>query len=170
MIDSKTEIIRHAVAEGTGAGIEIKTDSSGLQTAVQLWFSDLRRSSGPSVLFGPAGLKRHSATLSFGSFSGPVLEQIARADKEEVQLSRALLKSIGDEVSLEFSDGFGSDDWKVAGPHFKITAERRHIETHLGDDALEQTCREIVVPLMAAMAELIGYDEILPEELPDEPA
>ena len=35
---------------------------------------------------------------------------------------------------------------------------------------LKETCSKIVVPLMAAMAELIGYDEILPEELLDEPA
>lgn len=170
MIDAKSEIIRNAVAEGTGARIEIKTDTSGLQTAVQLWFSDLRRSSGPSVLFGPAGLKRHSVTLSFGNFSGPVLEQIARADEEEVLLSRALLRSINDEVSLVFPDGTDPDEWEITGPGFTITAERRRIEEHLGDDALEQTCNNIVVPLMAAMAELIGYDEILPEEPQDEPA
>lgn len=161
MISAKAELIRTIVAEGTGAEIEMGSDTRRLQTALQIWFGDLSRSEGPSVIVGPVGLRRHSVKLFFGSFSGQILAQIARADSEEQQLSRALLSSISDDVSVVFPHRMNSKNWHVSGSNFKITAERRGIEKPLSDGALERTCRDIVVPLMAAMAELIGYDEVV---------
>jgi len=170
MIESKTELIRQAVAEGTGADIKIRTDTRGTQTGVQIWFSDLGRSNGPSIQLRPAGLHRHLVTLSFGSFSGPVLKQIAEANDEEIQLARALLRTVTKLADISFSGNSGFDDWKVTGAEFRIVAERKSIQERLGDEALETTCKQIVVPIMAAMAELIGYDEVLPEEVDDTPA
>jgi len=170
MINSKVQVIRQAVAEGTGAEIEIRVDSGGLQTGVQIWFSDLGRSNGPSIRLRPYGLLRHRVTLSFGSFSGPILQQIIEANDEEVQLARALLKTVEGHAAVSFSGDAEINNWKITGPEFQIKAERKRIQSQLDDDALEVTCRQIVVPIMAAMAELIGYDEILPEEIDDTPA
>ena len=70
--------------------------------------------------FGPGWVETpFGHTVLRQLFRDRVLEQIANADEEEVQLSRALLRSIGDKVSLNFSDGFGPDDWEVTGPPFQ---------------------------------------------------
>ncbi|NCT08423.1 MAG: HNH endonuclease [Alphaproteobacteria bacterium] len=170
MNEQQLKILRNTVAEGTGAVIEIATDSTGLQTSVLLWFDELRRNNGPYVQLKPSGLKRHQVRLQFGNFSGPVLNQIMRADDEAVGLARALLNSIEKNASVHFSDGDNLATWKVKNSTFQVVIERRDVIDYLSDNALIQTCKDIVIPLMAAMAELIGYDEILPELKDDEPA
>lgn len=170
MIESKLQIIRSAIEEATGAGISVRADDSALQIAVNIWFSDLRQSSGPFIIFGPTGLKRHTVKLELGMFSGPVLKQMANADTEAIQLSHALVASISDSVTITFPDGMSASDWGINDPKFKLTVERRNISDYLSESALQKTCTEIVSPLMAAVAELIGYNEILPEQENDEPA
>jgi len=170
MIDTKVDIIKGAIAEGTGASIAVKIDTHGLQTALHLWFADLRRSKGPFVELRPSGLKRHLIKLAFGKFSTPIIHQISNADEEAICLARALFREVEKKALVHFSDGFTIDDWKVLDGKFQVSIERKHITDYLSDDALVQTCKDIVVPVMAAMAELIGYDEMLPELKNDEPA
>jgi 5-methylcytosine-specific restriction protein A len=43
---------------------------------------------------------------------------------------------------------------------FRVSATVRDLDQPNSDQALATTCREVIVPLMAAMAELIGYDVI----------
>lgn len=170
MIDTKVDIIREAIAEGTGASIGVEIDVQGLRTALHLWFSDLRQNSGPYVELKPSGLKRHLINLQFGNFAAPIIHQISKADEEAVHLARALFRTVNKTALVQFSDGYTIDDWKVEDGEFNVSIERKHIADNLSDDALVQTCKDIVVPVMAAMAELIGYDEILPEMENDEPA
>jgi len=47
---------------------------------------------------------------------------------------------------------------------FKITATARGLPEDQ-DDAVAVVCRDVMVPLMAAMAELIGYDVIEEEDI-----
>lgn len=170
MIDTKIDIIRGAIAEGTGTSIEVEIDVQGLRTALHIWFSDLRRSSGPFIEMRPSGLKRHLIRLQFGNFATPILNQISSADEESVHLARALFRTVSKNASIQFSDDSSVDDWKISNGKFQVSIERKYIEDYLGDDALVQTCKDIVVPVMAAMAELIGYDEALPELENDQPA
>ena len=163
MFDDKAHLVRTTLEAGTGAEISLKSDKSGLQTSLQIWFSDLSRRRGPVVSLGPSGLRRHRVTLSFGAASDAVIEQIDQADDEAVKLARSLLRSVSPEILLNLPAEMTTEDWLVNDPHFSISAERRGIELVTSDDEISKTCDEIVVPMMAAMAELIGYDEVPPD-------
>ncbi len=160
MLAAKQSLILREVEEGTGAAIGLEEDRSGMQTGLRLWFSDLPRSHSPIVTLRPAGLRRFQATLTFGNFAADTIGQINRADAEEIQLARALIASVAKSATIRFADGQSLDDWRIPDRGFSLTAEKRNITERFEDDALAATCRELVIPILAAMAELYGYDPI----------
>jgi 5-methylcytosine-specific restriction protein A len=167
MLAAKQSLILREVEEGTGAAIGLEEDRSGMQAGLRLWFADLPRSHSPIVTLRPAGLRRFRATLAFGNFAADTIAQMNRADEEEVQLARALIASLADSATVRFGDTQSLDDWRIRDGSFALTAEKRDIAERFEDDALAATCRELVIPMLAAMAELYGYD---PVEEPVSPA
>jgi 5-methylcytosine-specific restriction protein A len=165
MLWAKKDLILRELAEGTGAAIAATVDFSGLRSYMRIWFGDLDQKHGPVAELRAHGLRGHRVTLTFGNFSGEVLSQIREASPEDVQLARALVESIGPEVEVEIP-GQEILDWKVTDGKFRLIATVRNHENALDDSAVTETCREVIVPIMAAMAELIGYDVI--EETTDE--
>jgi 5-methylcytosine-specific restriction protein A len=69
-----------------------------------------------------------------------------------------LVDSIASDVELDFS-GQERGNWKITSGSFRITATVRR-SADASDEAVARISRDVVVPLMAAMAELIGYDVI----------
>lgn len=170
MIGTKEDLIRREIEEGTGAGIDLAIDASGTFSAMRIWFSDLDERHGPVAELRPYGLRRHRVTLAFGSFSGAVLRQIASASPEDTRLAQALVSSIAPDVEVDFGPQT-REHWIVGGGSFRIVATIRHAENADEEAAIIRTCREVIVPIMAAMAELIGYDVV--EDglgVPEEPA
>lgn len=167
MLTTKKELILQEVEEGTGAEICIEEDKSGLQAGIRLWFADLPRQNGPVVTLKPTGLNRFEARLSFGNFSAGTIAQMRQAAPEEVQLARALVASVARRANVSVSGGQSSDDWLITDGSFTITAEKRGIDGRFDDDTLTGTCRELVIPVLAAMAELYGYDPVSTPETAD---
>lgn len=166
MIANKKELILRELEEGTGASIAAAVDLSGLRSGLRIWFRDLDDKHGPVADLHPYGLKGHRVDLSFGNFSGEVLSQIRKASPEDVQLARALVASIRADVVIEVS-GQNPPEWSVTNGAFRMTATIRDLEHPLEDTAVIDTCRDVIVPMMAAMAELIGYD-VIEEPVDDE--
>lgn len=161
MITEKRSLIAKELADGTGAGISIAIDNSSRRTGLRIWFSDLDEKGGPIAELRPYGLKGHKVILSFGTFAGSTIGRMRNASAEDLQLSRALLQSIRTDANLAVL-GQSLTDWTVTDSSFRVEASLRH-ETQPGDDsAILVTCRDVIVPLMASMAELIGYDEVSP--------
>ncbi|CAN7400512.1 HNH endonuclease [Bosea sp. LjRoot237] len=160
MLAAKQSLILREVEEGTGAAIGLEEDRSGMQIGLRLWFADLPRSHSPIVTLRPAGLRRFRATLTFGNFAADTVRQMSRADAEEVQLARALVSSVAGDATVRFGGGQLLDDWRIHDGSFSLIAEKRDIAERFEDDALAATCRELVIPLLAAMAELYGYDPV----------
>lgn len=167
MLAEKQELILREVEEGTGAEISLEEDRSGLQVGIRLWFSDLPRPSGPIVTLRPKGLNRFEAKLSFGNFATGTIAQMQKAEAEEVQLARALVASVARNADVLISGGQRLDDWRIADGGFTITAEKRGINARFDDETLVGTCRELVIPILAALAELYGYDPVTEPERPD---
>lgn len=165
MLAAKRELIRQEISDGTGADIDLEVDRTGVQTGLRIWFSDLGRTRSPIIELRPRGLKRYEAQLSFGSFAGSTIDQMMQADDEEVTLARALVSTVARSATVGFSDGQNLEAWKIDGPGFSLTAEKRGVEDRFGDEALIHTCRELVIPVLGAMAELYGYDPV--EEIAD---
>lgn len=159
MIAQQKALIRQEVEAGTGAVIGLETADSGVQQGLRLWFDDLGRARSPIVELRPRGLSRYEARLSFANFAAETVQQMRRADDEERQLARALVRSIAEDAQVT-CPGQSLDDWQVDGPGFTITAELKGVHDRFGEGALADTCRKIVIPILAAMAELYGYDPV----------
>lgn len=167
MIGTHQELIVRELELGTGATIEVAVDQRGLRAGMQIWFSDLGPRNGPIAEMRPYGLKSHHVQLRFGNFSGAVIDQIKGTSDEDRQLARALVASMQPNVKVEVQDQ-SLADWTVADGAFRMDAKIRQeaqLDTEL---AVGKTCQDVVVPMMAAMAELIGYDVIEEEEIIDE--
>lgn len=158
MISGRQDIIRRELETGTGAAIGMAVDQSGTRTGLRIWFSDLDERHGPVADLRPYGIRGYRVTLGFGKFAGEIVRQIQSAAPEDVGLARALVASISKTVDLDFS-GQDKEDWHVDAGTFKITATARGLPDD-PDGAVAIVSRDIIVPLMAAMAELIGYDVI----------
>lgn len=160
MLATKQALIREEVSAGTGAEIELAVDRSGHQTGLRIWFADLERTRSPIVDLRPSGLNRYEARLTFGHFAGLTLAQMMQADDEEVQLARALVATVARTADVTLTDGQDLAHWKITESGFGIRAERRGLQDRFGDETLISTCRDLVIPILAAMAELYGYDPV----------
>lgn len=159
MIAEKTDLILTELLEGTGAAFNAAVRQTGLRRTLRIWFQDLDEKHGPVAELRPFGLKGHQVHLSFGSFAASVIAQMQRAAPDDVQLARALIASIHPVVNVEIK-GQNVENWCVIDGSFQIIATVRDLEQADTDIALIATCRNVIVPIMAAMAELIGYDVI----------
>lgn len=160
MLADKLALIRKEVEEGTGAGICLEEDKSGVQTGINLWFADLERSHSPIVNLRPTGLSRFQAKLTFGNFAGQTIRQMQNCSPEELQLARALVATLSGIADVSIGDEQTIGDWTIGDGRFSITAEKRKIENRFDDEMVIETCRELVIPILAAMAELYGYDSV----------
>jgi 5-methylcytosine-specific restriction protein A len=159
MLSAKKDLIRKELEEGTGAKIAMDLDHTGLRTGLHIWFADLEKKNGPVAVLSPYGLKGHLVNLAFGNFSAEILRQINNASQEDIQLARALVASISPQIEIEIL-GQDKGTWKITDGKFRLTAKIRNLEYPHDDRSIISTCRDVIVPLMAAMAELIGYDVI----------
>ena len=162
MLKHHSEIIAEELAEGTGAGISLSQVSGGLQTGLDIWFSDLKKSAGPVVELRAHGLKSHQVDLRFGMYSKDTLKLIEEAPAEDQLLARSLVSSITPNAKLSIG-GQSADTWQVLDGTFGMSARLKHHQGSNNADAAIKTSREVIVPIMAAMAELIGYDVNEPE-------
>lgn len=165
MLSAQQDLIRREVEDGTGAAVGIEVVREGAQAGLRLWFEDLGRGRSPIVELLPKGLKRYETRLRFGSFAGQTISQMQAADAEESQLARALVRSVSDSAEVSIP-GQSLEDWQVTHGGFTIGALQKGVENRFGADALAATCRATVIPMLAAMAELYGYDPVIPPELP----
>lgn len=169
MIAAKRQIIADSLLSGTGAEVAMAIDTDSLRSGMRLWFADLEERHGPVAELKPHGLKSHRVRLTFGNFSGAVIRQMGQAPIEDQQLARALVSSIGSEHEVSIN-GQDLADWTVADGSFQLQALVRHVEGPDTDEAVRRTCQEVIVPIMAAMAELIGYDMVEAETAEETPA
>jgi 5-methylcytosine-specific restriction protein A len=128
-----------------------------------LRFDDIEKGKGLVVRLRSYGLKSHRVELKFESFSRPTLAQISKASYEDRILARALINSIDRAVEVDVV-GQNLENWTVTNGQFQIVSKVDYHQKADSPNAIINTCRNILVPIMAAMAELIGYDDITLEQ------
>lgn len=159
MLPAHRSLIRDEVEAGTGAAVDLETASGAAQSGLRLWFADLGRARSPIVELRPKGLKRYQAVLRFGTTAGETVAQMQNAQPEELQLARALVRSVAAQADVLIPDQT-LDDWVITGGGYTVSAELRGVENRFADEAVISTCRALVTPMLAAMAELYGYDPV----------
>ena len=160
MLDLHKNVIESELNDGAGAKIDVKPFKVERRQALKIWFHDLGEKMGPVAEMKRDGILSHRVTLSFGTFSQEIIDQIAGATEEAEKLARTLVRCAAEASDLSVP-GQSLDDWTVRDGTFKIVADCRYQEAEAAtEDAAIETCRNVVIPLMAAMTELIGYDSI----------
>lgn len=156
---SRIDLLRSVLELGIGTGIVVETDSSGLRTGLRSYFVGLTQNQGPVCTITPSGLKRHNVTLRFGRFPNACIAQMQAAADERKLVARALVQQLAQANELTMFPQQSSNTWSVTGADFSIEVVVRNVQDPSSAEAVERTARSVMVPLMAAMAELIGYDE-----------
>lgn len=159
-MSSRIALLKEILEQGIGADIVVEADTSGLRTSLRTHFVGLTQNQGPVCTIVPAGLKRHIVSIAFGAFSLPCISQMREARAESQAIARGLIQQVARYHSVELSPEQSLDSWTVLGPEFGIKVTVRDVEDPARADSIAQTARTVMVPMMAAMAELIGYDEV----------
>lgn len=160
MIRQKSDLLRDETWRGVGADVVVVPDDSQLRSGLRVHFKGFGPEEGPRFRINPAGLKRHTVTVEFGRFARHCIEQMRAATPERVAVARALTRQLATEYEVVIAPNQGFEDWEVTGGDFRIVVTVRDISEPHGDAALSRTAQAVIVPLMAAMAELIGYDDL----------
>jgi 5-methylcytosine-specific restriction protein A len=160
----RTETLRSVLEDGTGAAVHVDTDTSQVRTGLTAWFSDLGSRSGPVLSLHPSGLRRHKVSVRFGKFARPCIDQMGAASAERQTTARALLRRAASQGECSIAPDQKIDEWRVTGSEFAIDILVRDVSSPRDEEAIVRTAETVMVPLMAAMAELIGYEDEEPEE------
>lgn len=150
MITEKKVLLASTILRSTGAAVSVAPDESGLRSGMEVWFHPWNRREGPVFRIRPTGLNRHRVSMDFGSSSQFCLNRIADRKKEQTQLATALLNSLPGNIVVP--DVISADTaW---------TADRREIFNQHDDNEIIETTTSLMVPMIAAMAELIGFEDV----------
>jgi 5-methylcytosine-specific restriction protein A len=165
-VDPRIALLRGVLEAEIGAPIEVEPDVSGLRAGLRSHFSGLTPNQGPLFNISPSGLTRHRVSMRFGKFAGPVIAQMQAASEEQKTLARGLLEQLAarPDTTLTLRPEQLPSKWTVTGPEAEIDVLLRNVDSPQSEESVARTARDIIVPLMAAMAELIGYDEAEPAE------
>lgn len=138
----------------------VDCDNSGIRTGIKSYFLGLTENQGPVCTITPSGLKRHRVSVHFGPFSKECVTQMKAASAERLAVARALLQGLSLENEVIIYPSQQPDSWTIDSVEFRIEVVVKNVAEPTTEDALIRTARKVMTPLMAAMAELIGYDEI----------
>ena len=161
-ISDHTVLLQETIEDSIGANVKIEVDVSGRRQGLILWFADLTSNEGPVFELIPLGLKQHKVTLRFGAYARECVERINRADKESYSVARALIGQVSQNHNVDIYPKQSNDSWTV-DKDFRITVIIKGLAHQYDDDSIKETTAQVIVPLMAAMAELIGYEIVDPE-------
>ena len=161
-ISDHTVLLQETIEDSVGANVKIEVVVSGRRQGLILWFADLTSNEGPVFELIPLGLKQHKVTLRFGAYARECIERINRADEESYSVARALIGQVSLNHKVDIYPEERNGSWTV-DKDFRITVTIKGLVHQYDDDAIKETTSQVIVPLMAAMAELIGYDVVDPE-------
>jgi HNH endonuclease len=152
------DIVCNKVAAGTGAKIITRIDKS-VPPVLHIGFEDLGWRHGPRLHVAPYGMRAYRVTLHFGNFSRAAIDRMNAADAESHELAISILEAIEPDVdTIELPPIEGRRFEVSSALTLKIISSRMKVsgsEERIGD-----LTDKIVVPVMSALAELNGYDEV----------
>ena len=129
-----------------------------------LRFGDLSSRSGLAVLVRKAGLNRHYVEVSFGNFAGELMAQLAVSSGDGLATARALLQSITLDVDVTSVTEQNYEAWLPGHNLDQLKFRRTGLKGGHEQDEIQKTIELIAIPLLAAMAELIGYSQELSDD------
>jgi 5-methylcytosine-specific restriction protein A len=169
MDESQTELIAKAILDVTGVAVTVTTPkTAGVRSSLFAYVDGYTAQNGPRFTIQPHGLKRHKVTAEMGTYALPCIRLMQSASEDQVALARCLVDQIASrpETSVTIQPDQTRDNWCVTDAGFKIEVITRTSAGQYDDDAVVTTASNVMAPLLAALAELIGYEDFDGEEIP----
>jgi len=159
LIESKSEILKTVIRQGTGAEVEVMPDESGLRNGLRVHFSGWTRQEGPVFGLKPSGLNRHIINFHFGDYAKPCVKHIVDSlTPERNAVAWALINRLRQlyEVKISPLDVYGN--WQIT-QKLSIQVTIKGVESLHDDAVIERSASTVMVPLIGAIAELLGEDD-----------
>ncbi|SFT84157.1 HNH endonuclease [Idiomarina abyssalis] len=153
------ERIAAEIKRTIGASMRGSESLMEARRGLAFWFDNYNRSSGPIFSIRPGGLKRHVVTVKFGSYAEECVEHINNfASDEDYTLAHALVEQLKTNYEVRINNNFKTSDWLVSAS-LEISVIRKVLNPHASGE-IRDSIRWMMVPLIAAIAELIGYEDL----------
>jgi 5-methylcytosine-specific restriction protein A len=160
MDDAQRELIAQAVFEVTGVTINVTTPrADGIRASLLAYIDGYSSQEGPRFTIRPHGLKSHQVKAEMGNFAVPCIKQMQAAGVDQLALARSLIRQLAKEpdTTVSISPGQTADDWVVTDNGFSIEIITRVEGDQYSDEAVASTASRFMAPMLASLAELIGY-------------
>lgn len=158
MDDREIESISAQIRKSMGANMRGCMNSSEARQGLSFWFDNYNRSNGPTFSIRPSGLKRHIVSLKFGPYAASCIEHIQnRATLDDYALAYAFTNQLASSFDLQINGSLSTPDWQISAD-FRVDVTRIVSNQHASTDIFE-SINLIMVPLIASIAELIGYED-----------
>lgn len=156
MTNGKAKLLQNVILEATQAAVKVEADTSGTRASLRAHFVGWTRQDGPVFYLTPSGLSRHVVELRFGSYARPCISHIEQnATDEQYTVARAFVAQLADVFEVEIFPENDLETWTV-GSDLRIIVTIKGLNNQQDDDTVSQSARLAMVPLIAAIAELIG--------------
>lgn len=159
MTPERTSALKGVLERGVGAAVIVQTDSSGVRSGLTACFADLGANNGPMVSIFPTGLHRHRVTLGFGRFARQCIDQMQAAPAERMIVARALLRRAAAAGTCTITPSQNLETWAVTSSDFGVEIIVPDVREPSTEESIARTADRVMVPLMATLAELIGYED-----------
>ena len=150
-------------------GVELKgcEDISEDRKGVMFWFSNYTRGNGPVFSIRPSGIKRHVISLKFGPYAGACIEHINQNSTEDsYALAYSFFKFLDEICDVKINEHPPIDNWKIQkGFNVDLTIK---VTNQKSIEAINSSIKEVMVPLIAALSEVIGYEDVVESIVGDE--
>ena len=169
MDESQTELIAKAILEVTGVAVTVTTPKiAGVRSSLLAFVDGYTSQNGPRFIIQAHGLKRHKVTAEMGTFALPCIKLMQSASEDQIALARCLVDQIASrpDTIVTIHPDQSRNNWCVTDNGFKIEIITRTSAGQYDDDAVATTASNVMAPLLAALAELIGYEDPNGEDIP----
>lgn len=164
MDDTQRALIAKTVMEVTGVAVNVSTPKTGGVRGSLFAYIDgngYTTQNGPRFTIRPHGLKRHQVTAELGTFAAPCIKQMQAAEADRLALARSIIRQLANEpdTTVSIDPAQTLDDWLVTEKGFGIEVITRVHGDQYSDEAVTATAARFMAPMLAALAELIGYED-----------
>ena len=169
MNENQLNNIREEIIEKIGINVKGSTTPTKPRKSLSFWFDNFNRSNGPVFSIRPSGLKRHVISIGFGPYAAACIEHIKNtATEESYSLAYAFIEELDKKFNVKINDSPFHDNWKI-DTGFSIEVSRNNLKQN-DSECISDSIEFVMLPLMAAVAELIGYEDIVDKEANEEGA
>jgi 5-methylcytosine-specific restriction protein A len=152
------------IQDAVGIDIDCREIRNAGRDGFKIWFKDLGEHRGPEFTLSLHGLRRHKASLHMGKFAAPCVEQMRNATLDRLTLARAFIRRLSVSEDFRMVPNQSIDDFlMVDGLSMDVSAKSE--SDPRTPESFAVAANLLVIPMIAAMAEMIGYDDAAASEL-----